>query len=69
MSNLSKEFYVLYLDKNGQHMGYVNTYRSAGINSLSEAEKYWSDHFNPVCYSLKFVKATESHLEFEQWKR
>ena len=65
---MANEFYVLYLDKNGKHMAYCNSYRNAGISSLGEAEKYWADHFNPRCYNLTFVKATESRLEFEQWR-
>lgn len=63
------EFYVLYLDKQENHMGYVNSYRNAGISSIWEAEKYWNGLFNPNCYGLKFIKATESRLEFEQWTR
>ena len=43
------EFYVLYLDKQGNHMGYVNSYRNAGISSIWEAEKYWNGLFNPNC--------------------
>ena len=66
---LSKEFYVLYIDQYGKQVGYVNSYKNAHIKSLGEVEKYWSDHFNPRCYNLKFVKATESRLEYEQWKR
>ena len=66
---LSKEFYVLYLDQYGNHRGYVNSYRLAGIKSLMEVEKYWSDQFNPRSYNLKFVKATESLLEYEQWTK
>lgn len=66
---MSNEFYVLYINRDGQQMGYVNSYRNAGISNIWEAEKYWSDLFNPRCFGLTFVKATESRLEYEQWTR
>lgn len=66
---MANEFYVLYLDRNGRHMGYVNSYHNAHINSLLEAERYWSNLYNPICNDLTFVKATESRLEYEQWTR
>ena len=66
---MSNEFYVLYLDKRGNRMGYVNSYKNAGIQNIWEAEEYWTNLFNPRCYGLTFVKATESRLDYEQWKR
>ena len=66
---MENEFYILYLDNNGRHMSYVNSYRNAHINSILEAEKYWKDLFNPRCYGLTFIKATESRLEYDQWTK